>query len=285
MTSRIGAPTESRETTDPWFDPEAVGRNLDELQEASHYRYISRLLRPSKIRFLAAILMLALVYWGSVLYFGYSDEYQVRVLYGLSGILLLIRFMFSIGAPTHGRIVLLGFVLVFVGIVSPCIGIAYRVLVTHDRIDGVCFGVMIILWGSEILAPYGLRPRQGFYRKIPTAKPSDEMHGMCEGIMKGMLKAGSKKTPNLIEFKAWTFLNRFSWKGRFEEGFAVFVSKRDAVFVRKDQVRFDSADETQSGMRVRVTVRFGKRTMGGTLTVEDYRKYSAWKNESPEPNG
>ena len=254
------------------LDPGAAGAQaldaqLDELQKICNYRLVRKSLRPAGIG--SIIFGLIAIAMG----FGSMDEAPINAVLGLIGIFLLGEGIVS--APRPGGMIVDGIALVILGV--------WNILITISNAKSgggggfhffAIIGVWQIIWGCQSFGRYAR------VSQMAMIKPTDEALKKIDDMVKKVLKAKTRDTPDVIEFQGKGMGAQSLWKAQLSQDSAVFVQVggQDVVFTRKDQVHIETQGKVLIGKALNAEFRFSDRVLKGTIAPDLFDRYEAWKN-------
>lgn len=242
---------------------------FDELQKASNFRIVKKVLRSGGIGSILFGLIAMAVGFGSM------NDNPVNAILGLIGVLLFIEGIWLVSDPKPLGMIIDGIALMILGIWNIIITVANTSSGGGSGFFAL-LGVWQIIWGVQSFGRYG------HFSKLPMQKPSDTVNRQVEHRIKEISGLKTKERSDLIEFQAKGLSAKGVWKGKLEQNSAVFVmtATQELIFAEKSQVGIDIQGQPQTGKTVNAAFQFGGRTLNGSISAENYERYQAWKSRS-----
>lgn len=243
----------------------------DELHRVLNYRLVRKTLRPAGI----GSIVFGLVAKGTG--FGGMEANPINAILGLIGIFLFVEGIWIVAAPTPAGMIVDGIALIILGIWNIIITFANSAAVGGGghRFFAV-LGVWQIIWGFQSFGRYKR------FSAMPMSRPSDETLRQIDDMVKELAKTKPKDATDVIAFQ----IKNRPWKGRLGQDSGIFVDApgQEVVFVNRDRVRIEIQDKVLIGKALKASFTLGDRNLNGTISLESYERYDAWKAGNPLPN-
>lgn len=247
--------------------------SVDELQKIAEYRRGRNILRKLGIGGIVfgAINLLVGVPLVAV--------NPINLILVLIGFLLLVDGICNVVYPTAEGILVDGADFVLVGLWNLAVTVINGMAAAVPDVHWAVIGVFQLGWAVYRFASY---PR--FHRAFRERPDPDDVR-LMDDLVRKLLKADPKKSPDVITFRAKSFLKEQNWKGQLSGGAALFAEPvgHEVLVARKEDVTVTVRGKVLLGKTLKASIRVKDRTLDGLIGPNSVAKYTAWKEAGERP--